>query len=543
MNTKKLAALVAAGAMAFSFTTTAALLQPAGTALAAEAIKTTDSFQDLKNIDASFKARLNAMLADGIFDGVSSDTFGLHDPMTRAQFAKVATLIFGIKVDSSVKVSSFSDVRADDSANSWAIPYIEAARKAGLIEGVTDTTFAPGAQVTAGQLDTILLKGLGKKVDATGTPWFADAVKQAAALSIHPIGKTGDIAADRADLVNSSYAARDLHEEQTKPPVVPASISSVTASGDKLKVQVELDTAVDTAKATLALKKGDTVVSAVTSWSIDKKSATLTVSTELTPGDYTVTLGGLDAAAIKLATRTLTVSGGVSSGGTNYDTLQTYEIANVRDSGLTEAATGNNGLETRANAENPVMSKFAKEIKVKVTSGGEEVAVPGIIQAMTTSNPSVVDVGVSDDNRGYILGNKAGTATLNIMLRTLNGDTKQIQATVVVKSDSVNGQELKAGNTSYTHDLSASSEFDAYEAMDLSITDNYGIKYEKDEIRKYNFALASLFMVNRIEGDGTVQVTQDGKVHIIGTVTSFELTSVLPNRKQVTTFVKVKPAE
>ncbi|WP_238540405.1 S-layer homology domain-containing protein [Paenibacillus mucilaginosus] len=72
---------------------------------------TSADFKDLNDLDAATKAKFDAMISAGIFDGVSEDTFGLKDKMNRAQFAKVAALIFGLKVDTSLKTSSFSDVK------------------------------------------------------------------------------------------------------------------------------------------------------------------------------------------------------------------------------------------------------------------------------------------------------------------------------------------------------------------------------------------------------------------------------------------------
>lgn len=540
---KKIVAMIATGTMALSLYTSAALVQPIGTSFAASL--TSDSFKDLQNADASTKAKVDAMLAAGIFEGVSNDTFGIHENMTRAQFAKVAVLVFDLPADSALSVSGFADVRADDPANGWAIPYIEAAKKAGLIDGMTDTTFAPGEQVTAGQLDAILLRGLGKSVDTTGAVWYADAVKQAGALGFHPAGKTGDAAADRADLVNSSYAVKQIVDKPVSPPAaVPVSVVSAQSSSDNLKVQVTFDAAVDTAKATLALHKGTQAVETATTWSGDKKSATLTAAAALTAGDYTVTLGGLGATDVKQPTASFKIAapalpGSVTIGSLTYSIPQAYEVANVVDSGVTEAATGSNGLETRANVENPTVSKFAKEIKIDVTSGGEGVATPGIIQNITSSDPSIASVGVSANNHGYVLGNKTGTATLTIIFKAVNGDTKLIQTTVTVKGDHVTAKAIKADNTTYQHNLAGSSQFDAFEVMGLVITDNYGIEYEKGEAKKYNFALAALYTVSDIEGGGSVTVAQDGTVSISGSVTSFELGAVLPNGERATTYVSV----
>ncbi len=540
---KKIVALLATGTMAVSLYTGAALTQPVGTSFAATL--TAESFKDLQNADPALKAKVDAMLAANIFEGVSNDTFGIDQNMTRAQFAKVAVLLYKLPLDTSVTASGFSDVRAEDPANGWAIPYVEAARKAGLIDGVTDTTFAPGEQVTAGQLDAILLRGLGKYVNTTGAVWYADAVKQAGELGFHPAGKAGDAAANRADLVNSSYTVKQLVDKPVTPPVeAPVSVVSAQPASDNLKVQVTFDAAVDTAKATLSLNKGTAAVSVQTQWSADKKTATLTAGSALTAGDYTVTLGGLEASQIKKATATFTIQpsvsfGSVTIGNMTYSIPQAYELANVVDSGVTEAATGANGLETRANAEDPTVSKLAKEIKIKLTSGGDEVATPGIIQSVVSSDASIVKTGVSADHRGYALGLKTGSATLTLTFQAVNGDTKVIQTTVTVKGDRVAAATVKAEDSTYKHTLSSSTHFDAFEAMGLTVTDNYGTKYEKGEIKKYNFALGTMFTVTAVEGGGSVSVSQDGTVTLTGTVTSFELNAILFNGERTTTYVTV----
>src|SRR5258708_5534185 len=97
--------------------------------------KSSTDFSDLNNLDAGTKAKFDVMIAAGVFDGVSDGIFGLNDKMNRAQFAKVAALIFGLKVNSSLSVSSFSDVSISDPANGYALPYIEALKNANLTDG------------------------------------------------------------------------------------------------------------------------------------------------------------------------------------------------------------------------------------------------------------------------------------------------------------------------------------------------------------------------------------------------------------------------
>ncbi|MBO9598800.1 MAG: S-layer homology domain-containing protein, partial [Cohnella sp.] len=59
-------------------------------AVSETAAKTSADFTDLKELDAATKAKFDALISAGIFDGVSDTTFGLKEEMNRAQFAKVA---------------------------------------------------------------------------------------------------------------------------------------------------------------------------------------------------------------------------------------------------------------------------------------------------------------------------------------------------------------------------------------------------------------------------------------------------------------------
>ncbi|WP_248926030.1 S-layer homology domain-containing protein [Paenibacillus hamazuiensis] len=539
---KKSISLIAAAAVALSMTANAVMAGPA---------KTAADYKDLTNLDAGLKDKVDTLLSQGIFEGVSDDSFGITQNMTRAQFAKVAALIFGLKVDNTLQTSSFSDVKADDAANGWAIPYIEAAKAAGLIDGVTDTTFAPGEHVTVGQLDTVLVKGLGKAVNTSVQPWYADAVKQAADLGIHPVDKSGGDAASRADLVIGAYGAWQASHGPKNTGKV--SVSSVQASGDHV-VKVTLDQPVDTVKATLTLSKDGTVIPVDVAWSGDAKSAELTLKNDaaLSIGYYTVTLGGLDSSAIRSATGSLTIGTTSNSGNIQYLTASSYVIGNVIDSGITGSATGANGYATREEAENPALSKLATEVVIKAkTSSGEEIVLPGLVQSATSTNPTIVKAAVSEDHKAYILGVKEGTATINIIYAAGDDKRKQVSIPVTVKNERVMVQTLEARDLSFNQYVTTvtgnvyAGAFNAFEKMDLKAVDNYGNEYEQDEIQSYNFALGLMFLPEDIIGDtgsepvGTVTIDTDGTVRVVGNVTRFTLTATTPEGKRVSSDVYV----
>lgn len=288
-------------------------------ALGADAKKSSADFTDLKDLDAATKAKFDEMIGAGIFDGVKEGTFGLKDKMNRAQFAKVAALIFNLKVDTSLKTSSFSDVKADDPANGYALPYIEAVKAAGITDGYAPGQFNPAGDVTKEQLAAFLIRGLGKDSegknktgvsDKTVSEWARGYVALALELKLLSNGADGTFggtsAATRDLLVTSSYEAKQQHANSNKP--AKASVKEVKAV-DYNKVQVTLDRDVDTDKATFVLKKGTTETKYEArdkdvKWSEDKKVATLTLKdgAKIVEDTYSVTLGGLDESSVDKVT-------------------------------------------------------------------------------------------------------------------------------------------------------------------------------------------------------------------------------------------------
>lgn len=205
--------------------------------------KSSVDFNDLNQLDAGTRAKFDAMIAAGIFDGVGEGVFGLHDKMNRAQFAKAAALIFNLKVDTSRSTSSFSDVSAADPANGYALPYIEALKTANLTDGFGAGTFNPASEVTKEQLAAFLIRGLHKEAevksnagmnDSTVSSWakgYADLAVQMNLLGNQVDGKFGGISpATRELLVTSSYEAkRQYVPVAPAPAIVDLPVEALTA--------------------------------------------------------------------------------------------------------------------------------------------------------------------------------------------------------------------------------------------------------------------------------------------------------------------------
>lgn len=212
---KQLVGLLMVVLMCFHFTVS----------FAAGAAKSSADFTDLKDLDAATKAKFDAMISTGIFDGVSDTTFGLNDEMNRAQLAKVTAKIFDLEVDENPTTSSFNDVSADH----WASSYIEAVTKAGITNGVGNGNFNPAGDVTREQLATFLIRGLGKDADAKAMPgvtdstvsdWAKGYVSLALNLKLLDNGADGTFGgqanATRDLLVTGAYEAKGQYEDQVE---------------------------------------------------------------------------------------------------------------------------------------------------------------------------------------------------------------------------------------------------------------------------------------------------------------------------------------
>ncbi|UUZ80440.1 S-layer homology domain-containing protein [Paenibacillus sp. P26] len=243
----------------------------AGGAMVAEsdAAKDASSFKDLKDLDAATKAKYDEMIKAGIFDGVGDGVFGVKEKMNRAQFAKVAALIFQLKVDPSLKSSLFSDVKADDPANGYALPYIEAIYNAGITDGYADKQFNPAGEVSKEQLAAFLLRGL--KLDSkakmapgvsdkTVSDWARGYVALALEKKLMASGPDGTFggtsAATRDVLLFSAYEAMKQVAAAKPDTVTNVSIAQAEATGAK-SITVMLSGAIaDTSKLKVSVSRG-----------------------------------------------------------------------------------------------------------------------------------------------------------------------------------------------------------------------------------------------------------------------------------------------
>ncbi|MFD0698734.1 hypothetical protein ACFQZT_32170, partial [Paenibacillus sp. GCM10027628] len=139
--------------------------------------------------------------------------------------------------------------------------------------------------------------------------------------------------------------------------------------------------------------------------------------------------------------------------------------------------------------------------------------------------------------KAYVIGNKAGTATLAISFVAADGSTKTLTTPVTVKSDALAVSNVtwddKAYNDGYT--------FNAF--TNLNVTDNYGKTYEDGDAQHYNYLLGVTFSVSNVSAGSNVTVDQFGKVTVTGgTSATFDLTATSATGKSATTTIYANSA-
>ncbi len=86
----------------------------------------------------------------GIINGETETMFVPEGNITRAEFAKMAVLLFGLTTQSTE--SKFEDVTGED----WFASYVIAATEAGIVLGTSETTFSPNDTITREQMAAII---------------------------------------------------------------------------------------------------------------------------------------------------------------------------------------------------------------------------------------------------------------------------------------------------------------------------------------------------------------------------------------------------
>ena len=152
-----------------------------------EAEKTVDggsataAFNDLDSVSWAVEA-ITELKRIGVINGVSETEFAPNREVTREEFAKMIVNAFSITGEG----KSFADVPA----TAWYAPFVTALASSGIVNGVTDTKFGVGANITrqdaAVILDRTALKsGIEYEYDYSALNIFTDYIADYAVDSIY----------------------------------------------------------------------------------------------------------------------------------------------------------------------------------------------------------------------------------------------------------------------------------------------------------------------------------------------------------------------
>ena len=113
-------------------------------------------FDDIGNVEWA-KEAIEYLNKENIINGVGDKQFAPSSNLTREQAAKIICLAFKIDVEN--EESDFEDVIH----GSWYESYVQAAKKAGVINGIDDKNFGVGANITREDLAVMLYRTLGEQ--------------------------------------------------------------------------------------------------------------------------------------------------------------------------------------------------------------------------------------------------------------------------------------------------------------------------------------------------------------------------------------------
>lgn len=128
----------------------------------------TRDFTDAANVTWAADA-IQTALGGNIIEGFEDNTFKPNDTVTRAQFVQLLVRSLGLSSTDKASSLSFQDVKA----GTWYYNSVAVAVKAGLIEGLSDSEFAPNATVTREQAATLINRAYTLKTTGT-TASFKD---------------------------------------------------------------------------------------------------------------------------------------------------------------------------------------------------------------------------------------------------------------------------------------------------------------------------------------------------------------------------------
>jgi S-layer family protein len=158
------------------------------------------AFEDTADLDC--EEAVDTLVALGVINGFSDDTFRPENTVTRAQIAKMLVVALGYEDLISGTSSSFTDC-----AGHWADSYIAFAAGQGIVNGYPDGTFKPDATVSYDEAITMIVRALGYTDDCLAGTWPTNYKIKALDLGITDDVKLTTGGADRGGVAMLIYNA------------------------------------------------------------------------------------------------------------------------------------------------------------------------------------------------------------------------------------------------------------------------------------------------------------------------------------------------
>lgn len=144
------------------------------------------TFNDIDDVAWANEA-INALAGKGIINGKADGIFSPNDNVTREEFVKMAVLAFGIEE---------TDVPCgltDVDSNMWYAPYINAAYADGIIQGISDTHFGIGRNISRQDMAVIIAKAANITSEQSKAFNDDDMIAEYAADAVRVMGSLGII--------------------------------------------------------------------------------------------------------------------------------------------------------------------------------------------------------------------------------------------------------------------------------------------------------------------------------------------------------------
>ncbi|MCM3390330.1 S-layer homology domain-containing protein [Ureibacillus chungkukjangi] len=297
------------------FVATAATATLVASAIVPVASAATPSFPDIAGND--HEAAIEALYAADLIGGKADGTFAPSENVTRGQVAQMLGKWAekqGLEVPADYKtVQRFKDVPLTADEN--LLKYAALVKDNGIFTGSNDNLLGADKisrehmavvlnSAYAAITGTSLVEVAGDVSDVTvGDLDKVNANYRSQVLALKKLGVTAPANFNPTGKVTRGHFASFLNATiKVEAPVTEVAVESVSAIKAK-QLEVTFDSAVDTTKATIVVKKGTVVVNVDTiKFSDDKKSAVITTTAKLTKGDYTVSVTGLTEKALVATT-------------------------------------------------------------------------------------------------------------------------------------------------------------------------------------------------------------------------------------------------